>query len=396
VQIGQVVAVTRPPETTQGRGEGDGVRAGARPEAEPQAAPADEKPATRSPQHDPRSRATPHRRAGRPAARRLAAEHGVDISKVEGTGKGRRPTKFDVQQAAERANAQRTTPATQARPRKKGRSPRRRRIEAPKPPKEAAPTAKPSIPPRHEPRRPPHGPDSRPQARRAHDPRKMTPLRRRVAERLVQAQQQAAILTTFNECDMSAVMGLRKQHQDAFVKQHGIKLGFMSFFVKACVHALQAVPAVNAQIEGDDIIENHYYDIGVAVSTPRGLMVPVVREADRKNFAEIEKDIAAYGQKAKDGKITIDDLSGGVFTISNGGIFGSMLSTPILNPPQSASWHAQHRRAPRRPRRPGRHRPHDVPRPQLRPPPRRRREAVSFLIKVKEAIEDPNRLLFGI
>ncbi len=401
VQIGQVVAVIEAAGDAPkdgGKETASGPAPG--PEAEPQAAPADEKPATPSPQPESPAVAQPppEGQAG-PAARRLAAEHGVDISKVEGTGKGGRPTKFDVQQAAERANAQRTTAGHPSAPEdKKAVAPAAEGIEAPKPPKEAAPTAKPVDPaPAPKPAAPAPAPTPAPKPGERTTRRKMTPLRRRVAERLVQAQQQAAILTTFNECDMSAVMGLRKQHQDAFVKQHGIKLGFMSFFVKACVHALQAVPAVNAQIEGDDIIENHYYDIGVAVSTPRGLMVPVVREADRKNFAEIEKDIAAYGQKAKDGKITIDDLSGGVFTISNGGIFGSMLSTPILNPPQSGIL-GMHNIVERPVARDGQvvirpmmylalsydHRLVDG------------REAVTFLIKVKEAIEDPNRLLFGI
>lgn len=326
-----------------------------------------------------------------PATRRLAAEKGVDLSKVEGTGKDGRPTKADVQQAAERATAQRITagqPAAQEDKKAVAPAASDTGTESPKAgPQKEAPAPKPASAPA--------APAPKPGDRTSR--RKMTPLRKRVAERLVQAQQQAAILTTFNECDMSAVMGLRKQHQDRFVERHGIKLGFMSFFVKACVHALQAVPAVNAQIEGDEIIQNHYYDIGVAVSTPRGLMVPVVRDADTKGFADIEKDIAAYGKKAKDGKITIDDLTGGVFTISNGGIFGSMLSTPILNPPQSGIL--------------GMH--NIVERPMavngqvvIRPMMYLAlsydhrlvdgREAVTFLINVKEAIEDPARLLFGI
>ena len=165
--------------------------------------------------------------------------------------------------------------------------------------------------------------------------RKMSMMRRKIATHLVNAQQTAAILTTFNEVDMSAVMDLRKAVQDEFIKKHGVKLGFMSFFVKAVAQALKDVPSVNGRIDGTDIIENHFYDIGVAIGTDKGLMVPVLRDADKKSFARIEQDILDYAKKAKDGKITIEDLSGGVFTISNGGTYGSLLSTPILNPPQS-------------------------------------------------------------
>jgi 2-oxoglutarate dehydrogenase E2 component (dihydrolipoamide succinyltransferase) len=227
--------------------------------------------------------------------------------------------------------------------------------------------------------------------------KKMSPLRKRVAERLVQAQRSAAILTTFNEVDMGPVMALRKKHQDAFIAKHGMKLGFMSFFTKAVVQALKEVPQLNAQLEGDEIVENHYYDIGIAVSTPRGLMVPVVRDCDQLSFAEVEKQIAGFGQKAKDGKITVDDLQGGVFTITNGGIFGSMLSTPILNQPQSGIL-GMHTIKERPMAENGQvvikpmmylalsydHRLVDG------------REAVTFLVKVKEAIEDPTRLLLNI
>lgn len=165
--------------------------------------------------------------------------------------------------------------------------------------------------------------------------RKMSMLRRKIATHLVNAQQTAAILTTFNEVDMSEVMELRKTVQDGFVKKHGVKLGFMSFFVKAVTQALKDVPAVNARIDGNDIVENHFYDIGVAIGTEKGLVVPVLRDADKKSFAQIERDILDYATKARDGKLTIDDLQGGVFSISNGGTYGSLLSTPILNPPQS-------------------------------------------------------------
>jgi 2-oxoglutarate dehydrogenase E2 component (dihydrolipoamide succinyltransferase) len=165
--------------------------------------------------------------------------------------------------------------------------------------------------------------------------KKMSPLRRKIAAQLVMAQHTAAILTTFNECDMTAVQELRAKSQDAFTKKNGLKLGFMSFFVKAAVEGLKAVPSINSRIEGEDFIQNNYYDIGVAVGTERGLVVPVVRDADKKSFAELERDIADFATKAREGKMKIEDLQGGGFTISNGGVYGSLLSTPILNPPQS-------------------------------------------------------------
>src|SRR5262249_13223817 len=164
---------------------------------------------------------------------------------------------------------------------------------------------------------------------------RMSSIRQRIAARLVEARATAAILTTFNEVDMSAVMALRSRHKEAFQKKHGVALGFMSFFVKAAVDALKAFPVVNAQVEGTDIVYHHHYDVGVAVSTDKGLMVPIVRDADRKSFAEIEKAIAELARRAREGKITVNDLQGGTFTITNGGVFGSLLSTPILNPPQS-------------------------------------------------------------
>ena len=163
----------------------------------------------------------------------------------------------------------------------------------------------------------------------------MSGLRRRIAERLVQAQQTAAILTTFNEVDMTAVMALRRAHQESFVARYGIKLGFMSFFVKAAVDALRAYPEINAEIRGTDVVYRRYYDVGVAVGGDKGLVVPVVRRAELLSFAEIEQTISAYGVKAKAGKLTLDEMTGGTFTISNGGVYGSMMSTPILNPPQS-------------------------------------------------------------
>jgi 2-oxoglutarate dehydrogenase E2 component (dihydrolipoamide succinyltransferase) len=226
---------------------------------------------------------------------------------------------------------------------------------------------------------------------------KMTPLRRKIAAHLVNAQQTAAILTTFNEVDMSAVMGLRKELQDGFVAKYGLKLGFMSFFVKAVVDALQSVPQINARVDGNDLIQNHFYDIGVAVGTDKGLVVPVLRDADKKSFAEIEADIAAYARKAKEGKLGLEDLQGGVFTISNGGVYGSLLSTPILNPPQSGIL--------------GMHTIQERPvaingKVEIRPMMYLAlsydhrivdgKEAVTFLIRVKQSIEQPTRLLVGV
>jgi 2-oxoglutarate dehydrogenase E2 component (dihydrolipoamide succinyltransferase) len=224
---------------------------------------------------------------------------------------------------------------------------------------------------------------------------KMTRLRKRIAERLKEAQNTAAMLTTFNEADMSAVMALRAKHKDAFEKKHGVKMGFMSFFVKACVNALKELPAVNAEIQGDDLVYKNYYDVGVAVGTPQGLVVPVVRDCDTKSYAEIEAEISGLGRKARDGKLTIEDMTGGSFTITNGGIYGSMLSTPILNAPQSGilGMHNIKQRAVvlddgsivSRPimylALSYDHRIVDG------------REAVTFLVRVKEAIEDPSRLL---
>jgi 2-oxoglutarate dehydrogenase E2 component (dihydrolipoamide succinyltransferase) len=225
----------------------------------------------------------------------------------------------------------------------------------------------------------------------------MSPLRQKIAQRLVAAQHEAAMLTTFNEVDMSAVMALRAKYQDDFVKKNGFKLGFMSFFAKAVVNALKEVPGINAQIDGNEIIENHYYDIGVAVSTEKGLMVPVIRDCDSLGMAGIEKAIGDVAKRARDGKITLADLEGGVFTITNGGTFGSMLSTPIINAPQSAIL--------------GLHAINDRPvavngQVVIRPMMYLAlsydhrlvdgKEAVTFLVKVKQAIEDPARLLLAI
>lgn len=226
--------------------------------------------------------------------------------------------------------------------------------------------------------------------------KKMTPLRRKIADQLVSAQQNAAILTTFNECDMTNVMALRSKLQDSFVKTHGVKLGFMSFFVKAVVEALKAVPQINVRVEGDEIVQQHFYDIGVAVGTEKGLIVPVLRDTDQKTFAEIEKDILAYAAKAKEGKISLPDLTGGVFTISNGGVYGSLLSTPIINPPQSAilGMHTIQQR------------PVAVDgKVEIRPMMYLAlsydhrvvdgKEAVTFLIRIKDCLENPARMLVG-
>jgi 2-oxoglutarate dehydrogenase E2 component (dihydrolipoamide succinyltransferase) len=226
--------------------------------------------------------------------------------------------------------------------------------------------------------------------------KRMSPLRKKIADSLVNAQQTAAILTTFNEADMSGVMAMRGQLQDAFVAKYGVKLGFMSFFVKAVVDALKAVPAINVRVEGDEIVSQHYFDIGVAVGTERGLVVPVIRDADQKSFAQIEQDILAYAAKAKNGQLQLSDLTGGVFTISNGGVYGSMLSTPILNAPQSAilGMHTIQQR------------PMAVngqvvikPMMYLALSYDHRvvdgKEAVTFLVRVKDCIENPSRLLIG-
>ncbi len=227
--------------------------------------------------------------------------------------------------------------------------------------------------------------------------KRLSPLRRKIAAQLVMAQHTAAILTTFNEVDMTAVMKMRKDLGEAFLAQHGVKLGFMSFFIKATVAALQAVPQINVRVDGDDIVQNHFHDVGVAVGTERGLVVPVIRGARDKSFADIERDLAAYAVKAREGKITIEDLQGGVFTISNGGIYGSLLSTPILNPPQSGIL-GMHKIQ----ERPMAEKGQVVIRPMmyLAMSYDHRvvdgKEAVTFLIKIKEGLEQPQRLLLGI
>lgn len=244
-----------------------------------------------------------------PAVRRLVEEHQLDPSQIPATGKDGRLIKEDVLNYIEaRKKAAAITPAPQP-------------VVQPLIPKEVV-----SVPA--------SAAASAPAPRTTR--KKMSQLRKKIADRLVSAQRQAALLTTFNEVDMSATITLRKKFQERFVEKHGVKLGFMSFFVKAAVYALQQVPNINARIEGDEIVQNHFFDIGIAISTEKGLFVPVLRNADQLSLAGIEKAIIDYAQKAKSGQITLADLEGGVFSITNGGVFGSMLSTPIVNPPQSA------------------------------------------------------------
>jgi 2-oxoglutarate dehydrogenase E2 component (dihydrolipoamide succinyltransferase) len=262
------------------------------------------------------------------------------------------------------------------------------------PPVQAPPPAPPAPPKREE------APAAKPKIAAPDDPRttrkKLTPLRRKIAAQLVMAQHTAAILTTFNECDMSGVMALRKEMQEEFTKKHGVKLGFMSFFIKSVVDALKAAPGINSRIDGDDLVQNKYYDIGVAVGTEKGLIVPVLRNCDEKSFGEIESDLVGFASKAREGKIGLEDLQGGVFTISNGGVYGSLLSTPILNPPQSGIL-GMHKIQ----ERPVAEKLQIVIRPMmfLALSYDHRvvdgKEAVTFLIRVKDCIENPARLLLG-
>src|SRR5216683_373791 len=301
-----------------------------------------------------------------PAARKMMAEQNIGAGDVPGTGRGGRITKGDVIAAAEsKADVARPAP-----------------VPASSPP--VQPSARPA------PVQPAQG--ARPEQRV-----QMSRLRQRVAERLVQSQATAAILTTFNEVNMGPVIELRSRYKERFEKEHGVKLGFMGFFVKAAVHALKKYPVVNASIDGTDIVYHGYFDIGVAVGSPRGLVVPILRDTDRMSFAEIEKKIADFGKRAQEGKLTIEELTGGTFSISNGGIFGSMLSTPIINPPQSAilGVHATKERA-------------VVENGQVVVRPTNHlalsydhriidgREAVLSLVAIKEALEDPARMLLDL
>jgi 2-oxoglutarate dehydrogenase E2 component (dihydrolipoamide succinyltransferase) len=306
-----------------------------------------------------------------PAVRKLVEENKLNPAEISASGKDGRLTKGDVLAFLEARG--KTTVAPAAPP-----------VPAPAAERPAAPA--PTVPPT---------------AVRPTGPReervRMTRLRKRIAERLKQAQNTAAMLTTFNEVDMTNVMALRNLHKDAFEKKHGVKLGFMSFFVKACIVALKEIPAVNAEIDGDDVVYKNHYDIGVAVGTEQGLVVPVVRDADQMSFAAVEAKITELGRKARDGKLTIEELIGGTFTISNGGVYGSLMSTPILNPPQSGIL-GMHKIQPR-PMALG-------DKVEVRPMMYVAlsydhriidgREAVTFLVRVKECIEDPQRILLDM
>ena len=288
-----------------------------------------------------------------PAVRKMAADNNINTNDIAGSGKDGRVTKGDVIN----------------------------HMDAPKP--AAAPASAPAAP----------------RAAGEREERvKMTRLRQAIARRLKEAQNTAAMLTSFNEVDMGAVMELRNQYKESFEKKHDVKMGFMSFFVKAAVNALREIPAVNAEINGDDIIYKNHYDISVAVSTPQGLVVPVIRDCDTKSMAQIEKDIGAMGAKARDGKLSLDEMAGGTFTITNGGVFGSLMSTPIINPPQVAIL--------------GMHKIQERPMVMKDGSIKARpmmyialsydhrlidgREAVTFLVRIKEAIEDPSRLILDI
>jgi 2-oxoglutarate dehydrogenase E2 component (dihydrolipoamide succinyltransferase) len=295
-----------------------------------------------------------------PSVRRLAGESGIEPGEIPGTGKDGRVTKGDMLAAIERA-AMTAVPVPQPAASVQ--------VRAPSPADDAA----------------------------REERVRMTRLRQTIARRLKDAQNTAAMLTTFNEVDMATVMALRAHYKDLFEKKHGVKLGFMGFFVKACVQALHDIPAVNAEIDGSDLIYKNYYHIGIAVGTDKGLVVPVVRDCDRKSLAEIEKDIASYGRRARDGELKIEDMQGGTFTITNGGVYGSLMSTPILNAPQSGIL--------------GMHKIEDRPvaiagKVEIRPMMYLAlsydhrivdgREAVTFLVRVKELLEDPSRLVLDL
>ncbi|MFS2011205.1 2-oxoglutarate dehydrogenase complex dihydrolipoyllysine-residue succinyltransferase [Azospirillum sp. CT11-132] len=339
----------------------EGASAGAAPAAAaPAAAPAPAAAAPAPAAAAPAASAPGNLAASGPAARKLADEKGIDGSSIAGSGKDGRVTKGDVLAA----------PAA----------------------KPAAPAAAPA------PKMVWAAGTQGDRPRAAQEERvRMTRLRQRIAERLKEAQNSAAMLTTFNEVDMSAAIALRAEYKDYFEKRHKVRLGFMSFFVKAAVQALKEIPAVNAEIDGTDIVYKNYYDIGVAVGTPQGLVVPVVRDADKLDFAGVEGTIAALGKKGRDGKLSMDELTGGTFTISNGGVYGSLMSTPIINPPQSAIL--------------GMHKTMDRAvvvggKIEVRPMMYLAlsydhriidgKEAVTFLVRIKELIEDPRRLLLDV
>ncbi|HXW21889.1 MAG TPA: 2-oxoglutarate dehydrogenase complex dihydrolipoyllysine-residue succinyltransferase [Rhodomicrobium sp.] len=299
-----------------------------------------------------------------PSVRRLAEESGISPAAVTGTGRDGRVTKGDMLAVIE-GGASPSAPISFG------------KIQAP-------PTQAP---------RAPYSPPAEAREERV----RMTKLRQTIARRLKEAQNTAAMLTTFNEVDMTTIMDVRNRYKDLFEKKHGVKLGFMGFFVKACIHALHEIPTVNAEIDGEDIIYKNYYHIGIAVGTERGLVVPVVRDSDRKSIAEIEKEITGFGKRARDGKLGLEEMQGGTFTISNGGVYGSLMSTPILNAPQSGIL--------------GMHKIQERPmamdgKIEIRPMMYLAlsydhrlvdgREAVTFLVRVKEALEDPQRLILDL
>lgn len=348
VTAGEILAILEPGEAAS-KSAAKAAPAGARGKAE---AELDAQPDAETEESD--DDGEPGKAAGRlsPSVRRLVEEHGLDPAAIRGSGRDGRISKADVMAHLE------------------------------EPPKQDKKAAAPATAPRgaREDRRVP-----------------MTRMRTRIAERLVDAQATAAMLTSFNEVDLGAVMEIRKRYRDSFEKKHGVRIGFMSFFAKAAIEALRKFPVVNASIEGNDIIYHDYYDIGIAVSTERGLMVPVLRDADLMSFADIERSIGEFAAKARDGKIGVDDLTGGTFTITNGGVFGSLMSTPIINPPQSAIL--------------GMHKIQERPMVvdgEIRIRPMMYialtydhriidgREAVQFLVSIKESLEDPARLLIQL
>ncbi|MEQ8266927.1 MAG: 2-oxoglutarate dehydrogenase complex dihydrolipoyllysine-residue succinyltransferase [Parvibaculum sp.] len=337
-------------------GEGSGKAAApAAKKEEPKKAEAKPEPKKEEPKKEA---AKPADASPSPAVRRVAAENDLDVSKIEGTGKGGRVTKEDAETAAQ----------SKGEPKSEARAPA-----------------------------PVQAPAARPDNAAREERVKMTRLRKTIATRLKEAQNTAAMLTTFNEVDLTSIMALRAQYKDLFEKKHGVRVGFMGFFVKACIHALREIPAVNAEIQGEEMVYKNYYNIGVAVGTDRGLVVPVVRDAQELSLADIEKTINDFGRRARDGDLKLEELQGGTFTISNGGVYGSLMSTPILNAPQSGVL--------------GMHKIQDRPvaidgKIEIRPMMYLAlsydhrivdgKEAVTFLVRVKESLEDPQRLLLDL
>jgi len=360
VKIGEVVAVIDDSKQTSKQGKEEKPKK-KEPEEKKKPEP-EKKPAVASGVDRGGPESAPPAATLSPGVRRIVEEEKLELEKITGTGQGGRLTKADVLKAVENRGKAGSVGEAVSFP--------------------GTATPSPTA--------------AEPSADARFIRKKMSPLRRKIAQQLVMAQHTAAILTTFNECDMSTVQELRRSRQDEFTKKHGIKLGLMPFFVKAAVEALKAVPVVNGRIDGDDFIQNNFYDIGVAVGTERGLVVPVVRDADKKSFADLERDIADYAGRARDGKLKLEDLQGGTFTITNGGVYGSLFATPILNPPQSGIL-GMHKIMPRPMAMNGKvevrpmmylalsydHRAIDG------------KEAVTFLIKVKECIEDPKKLPLG-